>query len=136
MAGFTTLRGPMAPHWACSANPEARGKARLWMNLSPNLRSTAEKNRMLAFLKTIFRGRTAAPQGAGGLAIPRTVYTADNRPGPARRATPLPRGAPKPAPAPVPDPIAAPTESDTNGGVGSDVDIPLQSVLKGLPQDL
>jgi predicted regulator of Ras-like GTPase activity (Roadblock/LC7/MglB family) len=88
---------------------------------------------MLAFLKTIFRGRTAAPQGAAGLAIPRTVYTPGNT-GFARRAAP--RASARPASAPVPEPVPATPESDTNGAVGSDIDIPLQSVLRGLPHDL
>src|SRR5262249_54148178 len=132
MAGFTTLPAPMAPPWDCSANPEARRKARQWMNLSPNLRSKA-KNRMLAFLKTIFRGRTAAPQGAEGLAIPRTVYTPGNT-GFARRAKPS--ATPRPPAVPLAEPNHAPQESDANGAVGSDVDISLQAVLKGLPHDL
>jgi predicted regulator of Ras-like GTPase activity (Roadblock/LC7/MglB family) len=91
---------------------------------------------MIAFLKAIFRGR-AAPQSAGGLAIPRTVYTPGNRPVPTPRRAPTPRATPKPAPAPAPESISpAATEPDSNGAVGSDVDISLQSVLKGLPNDL
>ena len=40
-----------------------------------------------------------------------------------------------PAPVPVPETTPA-SESDSNGDAGSDVDIPLQSVLEGLPNDL
>jgi Uncharacterized distant relative of homeotic protein bithoraxoid len=91
---------------------------------------------MLAFLKSIFRGRNAAPQGAAGLAIPRTVYTAKNRTAPVRRTTPAPRATPQPVFAPAPEPSPGASESDTNGAAGSDVDISLQSVLRGLPKDL
>jgi len=92
---------------------------------------------MIAFLKAIFRGRAAAPQSAGGLAIPRTVYTPGNRPVPTPPRAPTPRATPKPAPAPAPEAISpAAAEPDSNGAIGSDVDISLQSVLKGLPNDL
>src|SRR5260370_15790924 len=91
---------------------------------------------MLAFLKTIFRGRTAAPQGAAGLAIPRTVYTANSRPAPARRLAPTPRARPAPPPPPEPTPAAPEPVTDSNDDFGSDVDIPLHSVLRGLPDDL
>src|SRR6266567_1011925 len=40
-----------------------------------------------------------------------------------------------PAPVPVPE-TTPPPEPDSNGDAGSDVDIPLHSVLKGLPNDL
>ena len=92
---------------------------------------------MFAFLKTIFGSRTAAPQQAAGLAMPRTVYTAEARPAPARRPAPAatPRAQRKPATAaPRPLPAVAAPEADVS--YGSDVDIPLSSVLRGLPPDL
>ena len=92
---------------------------------------------MLAFLKTLFRGRATAPQRGGGLAIPRTVYTPGGRPAPSSPRAQAPRATPKPVSAPVPAFEPTPTpEADSNGDVGSDVDIPLQSVLKGLPNEL
>jgi predicted regulator of Ras-like GTPase activity (Roadblock/LC7/MglB family) len=106
------------------------------MNLLPNLRNRVETIRMFAFLKTIFRGRTAARQSAGGLAIPRTVYTPGDRPASPRRRVQTPRATPKPAPAPVPEATSPVPETSSNDALGSDVDIPLQSVLKGLPDDL
>ncbi len=89
---------------------------------------------MLAFLKTLFRGRAAASQSGGGLAIPRTVYTPGAKPAPPPRRAQAPRATPKAVTAPAPERTAAP-EPDSND-FGSDVDIPLQSVLKGLPNDL
>src|SRR5262249_6504933 len=68
---------------------------------------------------------------SAGLAMPRTVYTAGNRPVSARQPAQTPRRIPKAAPAAVPE-----AESDSNGSIASDVDISLQSVLKGLPHDL
>jgi hypothetical protein len=86
---------------------------------------------MLAFLKTLFRGRATAPE-SGGLAIPRTVYTAASpQRAQARRAITKPVAAPVPVAETTPAP-----EADSNGDLGSDIDIPLQSVLKGLPNDL
>jgi predicted regulator of Ras-like GTPase activity (Roadblock/LC7/MglB family) len=87
---------------------------------------------MLAFLKTIFRGRAAAPESAGGLAIPRTVYTAGAGSARSSRGAQPGRAIAKPAPAPTPEPVAP----DSNSALGSDVDISLQSVLRGLPNDL
>jgi predicted regulator of Ras-like GTPase activity (Roadblock/LC7/MglB family) len=102
----------------------------------PNLPNTAETIQMLAFLKTLFRGRAAAPRSGGGLAIPRTVYTPSGNTAHTRRVA-TPRATPKPAAAPVPVPETAPaSEHDSNSDAGSDVDIPLQSVLRGLPNDL
>ncbi len=90
---------------------------------------------MFAFLKTILGGRKAAPQQAAGLATPRTAYTPPTRPGPARPAAPPPRPQPKRAVAPVPQPVPVPAH-DAPDVSGSDVDIPLSSVLRGLPPDL
>jgi predicted regulator of Ras-like GTPase activity (Roadblock/LC7/MglB family) len=98
----------------------------------PNFCNTVETIRMLAFLKTLFRGRATAPESGGGLAMPRTVYTAA-----APQRTHARRAVPKPVAAPVPVAETNPVpELDSNGASGSDVDISLQSVLKGLPDDL
>lgn len=92
---------------------------------------------MLAFLKTIFGGRTAAPRGNVGLAIPRTVYTPQPRSTSHRSSkTPAQRPAQKPAPAPEPVPPAPAPVPESDSATGSDIDISLQSVLAGLPADL
>src|ERR1041385_7467061 len=91
---------------------------------------------MLGFLKTIFGGRTAAPRGTVGLAIPRTVYSPPEHSEPARNPAKTASTAPKPPPpAPVPEPVPA-LACASSDPVGSDVDISLQSVLNGLPVDL
>lgn len=90
---------------------------------------------MFAFLKTILGGRKAAPQQAAGLATSRTVYTPPTRPEPARPAAPASRPQQKRAVAPAPQPVPVPAH-DAHDVNGSDVDIPLSSVLRGLPPDL
>jgi predicted regulator of Ras-like GTPase activity (Roadblock/LC7/MglB family) len=100
-----------------------------------NFCNTVETTGMLAFLKSLFRGRATAPENGGGLAIPRTVYTPSGDTAHISRRAQARRAIPKPVAAPVPVPETTP-EPDSNGDAGSDVDIPLQSVLKGLPNDL
>jgi len=101
------------------------------------LRNTDETIQMLAFLKTLFRGRATAPQNGGGLAIPRTVYTPGGKPASSSRRVQTARATPRQVTVPIAAPETTPTpEPDSNGDVGGDVDIPLQSVLKGLPSEL
>ena len=93
---------------------------------------------MLAFLKSIFGGRSAAPQGNVGLAIPRTVYTPQPQSGTSHRSrTKAGRTAQKAAPTPEPEPAPTPAPAqDSDNSAGSDIDISLQAVLRGLPADI